>query len=239
MARTAVARPFWWQLGSSSCQCGSLSWQPTLVVGWLGGDLWRPGGVYWRPGVSSLQTKPKLSIVFKWFSAAFTKKVANAQHINHIQLNYHSPAIHIFHPSTRPNGIEADSGRRSHSQTLRPAGQQMAHARLCCPLQRLSEWRLGWVSPAGHKAARHLSEPLMNPAYTYCTEDLLFPEDWRNTRWKSTYTRIQENCQSSLLNNHFISSSLPSQIVWRITNVPKYINTKEGWHESGNLWSPV
>jgi len=53
---------------------------------------------------------------FERFSAAFTKKVSKVQNINHIQLNHRSPAIAVFHPSTRPRLMQADAGCLNHVQ---------------------------------------------------------------------------------------------------------------------------
>ena len=63
------------------------------------------GGLSWR-------TKPKQNILF-------TKKVSKVRNINHIQLNHRSPAIAVFHPSTRPRRMQADAGISNHVQTGR------------------------------------------------------------------------------------------------------------------------
>jgi hypothetical protein len=62
------------------------------------------------------------------FSAAFTKKVSKVQNINHIQLNHRSPAIAVFHPSTRPRPMQADAGFLNHVQAGRPAGRLLTQA---------------------------------------------------------------------------------------------------------------
>jgi len=41
---------------------------------------------------------------------SFTKKVSKVRNINHIQLNHRSPAIAVFHPSTRPRLMQAGAG---------------------------------------------------------------------------------------------------------------------------------
>jgi len=86
--------------------------------------LFRPGlhAFSWRPGGFSWRTKPKQNILFERFSAAFTKKVSKVRNINHIQLNHPSPAIAIFHPSTRPRLMQADAGFLNHVQAGRPGG---------------------------------------------------------------------------------------------------------------------
>jgi len=84
-----------------------------------GSFSWRPGGVSWRLGGVSWRTKPKQNILFERFSAAFTKKVSKVRNINHIQLNYRSPAIAVFHPSTRPMLMQADAGFLNHVQAGR------------------------------------------------------------------------------------------------------------------------
>jgi hypothetical protein len=75
---------------------------------------WRPGGFSWR-------TKPKQNILF-------TKKVSKVRNINHIQLNHRSPAIAVFHPSTRPRLMQADAGFLNHVQAGRPAGRLLTQA---------------------------------------------------------------------------------------------------------------
>jgi hypothetical protein len=70
---------------------------------------WRPGGFSWR-------TKPKQNILFERFSAAYTKKVSKVRNINHIQLNHCSPAIVVFHPSTRPRLTQVDASFLNHVQ---------------------------------------------------------------------------------------------------------------------------
>jgi len=82
---------------------------------------WRPGGFSWR-------TKPKQNILFERFSAAFTKKVSKVRNINHIQLNHRSPAIVVFHPSTKPRLMQADAGFLNHVQARRPAGRLLTQA---------------------------------------------------------------------------------------------------------------
>jgi len=43
----------------------------------------------------------KQNILFEQFSAAFANNVSQVHNICHIQQNHHSPAIAVFHPSTR------------------------------------------------------------------------------------------------------------------------------------------
>jgi hypothetical protein len=43
------------------------------------------------------------------------------RNINHIQLNRRSPAIAVFHPSTRPRLMQADAGCLNHVQAGRAA----------------------------------------------------------------------------------------------------------------------
>jgi len=75
-----------------------------------------PGGFSWRPGGFFWQTKAKQNIFLERFSAAFTKKVSTVRNINRIQLNHRSPAIAVFHPSTRPRLMQADAGILNHLQ---------------------------------------------------------------------------------------------------------------------------
>jgi len=81
-----------------------------------------PGGFTGRPGGFSWRTKPKQNILFERFSAAFTKKVSKVRNINHIQLNHRSPAIAVFHPSTRPRLMQADAGFFNHVQAAKKPG---------------------------------------------------------------------------------------------------------------------
>jgi hypothetical protein len=57
--------------------------------------------------------------LFERFSAAYTKKVSKVRNINNIQLNHRSPAIAVFHPSTRPKFMQADAGFLKHVQARR------------------------------------------------------------------------------------------------------------------------
>jgi hypothetical protein len=81
--------------------------------------------------------------LFERFSAGFTKKVSKVRKISYIQLNHRSPAIAVFHPSTRPRLMQADASFLNHVQ----AGPGR-------PQRRLSEWRPGLQAakkPAGLK----------------------------------------------------------------------------------------
>jgi hypothetical protein len=84
----------------------------------LSGQAGLSGGFQMRtgPGCFSWQTKPKQNILFERFSTTFTKKVSKVRNINHIQLNHRSPAIAVFHPSTRPRLMQADAGCLNHVQ---------------------------------------------------------------------------------------------------------------------------
>ena len=87
---------------------------------------WRsqPGFAQDGPGDFSWRNKPKLSILFEEFSAAFTNKVPKVRNINYILLNYSSLAIPGFHQSTRPRLVQADAGLWNHVR----AGQRLAQA---------------------------------------------------------------------------------------------------------------
>jgi len=67
-----------------------------------------PGGFSWR-------TKPKQNNLF-------TKKVSKVRNISHIQCNHRSPAIAVFHPSTRPRLKQADAGFLNHVQAAKKPG---------------------------------------------------------------------------------------------------------------------
>jgi hypothetical protein len=91
----------------------------------------RPGGFSWRPTGCSGRTKPKQKILFERFCTAFTKKVSKVRNINHMQLNHCSPAIAVFHPSTRQRLMQADAGCLNHVQAgwlLTQAGPPLVQA---------------------------------------------------------------------------------------------------------------
>jgi len=80
-----------------------------LLPVFLSGQAGLSGGFSWR-------TKPKQNILF-------TKKVSKVRNINHIQLNHRSPAIAVFHPSTRPRLMQADAGFLNHVQASEDPGR--------------------------------------------------------------------------------------------------------------------
>jgi len=96
------------------------------VVADLAPVSWWPGSFSRRPVGYSWWTKPQHNILFKRFSAAFTKKVFKVCNINHIQLKHHSIAIALSHPSTRPRPIHADAGFRNHMQAGQVAWPPLA-----------------------------------------------------------------------------------------------------------------
>jgi hypothetical protein len=66
--------------------------------------------VSWQLWGFSCQTEPKQNILFGRFSAAYTKQGSDVHNINYIKLNNCVPAIAVFHPSTEPRIIQANTG---------------------------------------------------------------------------------------------------------------------------------
>jgi len=98
------------------------------TLGWIYRHFW-PGvqGVSWWLGSCSSWTECKQNILFKLFSAAFTKKLSQGHNINHIQLSHCTPAIAVFHQSSKLGLMQANArlfescaGRPGHLEHLTP-----------------------------------------------------------------------------------------------------------------------